>query len=653
MKYQWPSKNQWRQFFRILTKEEKISFFVLLSFFFTSFLFLSVDFYFKKTKLAPAEGGGYIEGVVGSPRWIQPIYAPLSDIDRDLTELIFSGLVKYGENGLEPDLAKDYKILEDGKIYEFYLRENLFWQDGNPLTVDDVIFTIETIQNPEIKSPLRGSWLGVEVEKISDKALRFKLKNESSIFLENCTLKIIPKHIWENISPQNFPLSPLNLNPIGSGPYKLKKISQDKEGKIISLKLVRNPFYFGKKPHLSEIIFKFFDSQEKLIEAFKLAEIKGFSLTSPTDLANLTNLSNLYHFSLPRYFAIFFNLKNSKVLLEKEVRLALNYGVNKSQILDKILQGYGKIVQSPILPDIFGFKEPQIIYQFDIGKAKEILEKAGYSMGESGFREKIIKKELAFQFKSNLSLGSRGKEVEELQKCLAKDSQIYPEGEVTGYFGQKTKEATIKFQEKYSQDILKPYNLEKGTGEIGGKTREKLNEICFEKPEEKIPLKFSLTTVNQPILVEVAEILKNQWKELGVEVEIKTSDISAFERDILRKRDFETLLFGEVLGLLPDPFPFWHSSQKGELGLNLANYENKKVDEILEEARKSFDRKEKLEEFQNLLIEDTPAIFLYNPDYLYFVSKEIKGIKEGIIVDPSKRFTNIENWYIKTRRVFK
>jgi len=157
-------------------------------------------------------------------------------------------------------------------------------------------------------------------------------------------------------------------------------------------------------------------------------------------------------------------------------------------------------------------------------------------------------------------------------------------------------------------------------------------------------------------LIQVATILKKQWEQLGVEVEIKTFDINTLEREVLRERNFEALLFGEVLGSIIDPFPFWHSSQKGELGLNLANYENKSGDKLLEDNRQSLDekeRKETLEQFQDLLIEDSPVVFLYNPDYIYFTSSEIKGINGNIIIDPSKRFTNIDEWYIKTKRVWR
>ena len=655
-----PTKNQWRQFLKILTKKERIIFFVFLFLFFGSSLSLAINFYFKNTEIRPAEGGRYIEGVVGSPRYINPIYAETSDVDRDLVELIFSGLMKYDlESNLQPDLAESYKILEEGKVYEFYLKENLFWQDSHPLTANDIVFTVKTIQNPEIKSPLRVNWLEVGVEKISERTIRFRLKNSSAVFLENCTLKIIPEHIWKDIPPQNFPLTFQNLKPIGSGPFQLKNLNQNEQNQIISLDLVRNPKYFKEGPNLSQITFYFFKNEGDLIASYKKGEIKGFSLTS---IKNFTNTLEggggvvVYSLSLPRYFAVFFNPEKSKVLSEKGVRQALNYGINKEEILKEILGNKGKITESPILPEIYGFEKPSKIYENDVEKAKEILKNAGFVESENGKLVKVVKKAPGFQLKSNLRFGSQGVEVKELQKCLALDSEIYPKGEISGYFGNKTKEAVIRFQEKYKKEILEPQGLEKGTGDVLKSTRTKLNEICFKGSEEVIPLEFSLATVDQPILKEVAERLSQQWEALGVKVEIKTFDVSSLEREVIKPRNYEMLLFGEVLGQTPDPFPFWHSSQKRDPGLNLAMYENKKCDKLLEEARGSLDekiRKEKLEEFQGLLIEDVPAVFLYNPDYLYLVSKEIKGLNTKMIVDPSKRFSGIEDWYIKTKRVWK
>lgn len=652
----WPSRNQWFQFLKILSKKEKVLFFF---FFFLSsgaFVFLLINFYFQNTEIKPTPGGIYIEGVVGSPQYINPIYAPLNDVDQDLTELLFSGLMKYDEKGeIVPDLA-NCQIQEDGKIYECNLKKNVFWHDGERLTTDDVIFTIKTIQDPEYNSPLRADWLGVEVEKVSDLTIRFKLKNPYPPFLEYLTFKILPKHIWEKISAQNFRFSELNLKPIGSGPFQFKELKENDLGKPISLTLVSNPNYYGKTSNLSQIAFKFFEKEEDLISAFQTKEIKGFSISNPQNYKFLKESCCSFAFSMPRYFAVFFNPEKSKVLAEKEVREALNYGVNKKEILEKKLDNKGSIVDSPILPEIYGFSSPDKIYQFDLEKAKSILENAGFKENETGKRIKTIQKEMEFQFESDLKTGSSGKEVEELQKCLAKDPDVYPSGEITGFFGNLTKEAVIKFQEKYKEEILDPWGFKKGTGIVSKTTRKKLNEICFGKPIENLPLSFTLTTVNQPLLIEIANSLKEQWKNLGVEVEIKTFDLPTLERDVIKPRNYDALLFGQVLGLILDPYPFWHSSQKSDPGLNLALYENKTVDNLLEEARKTQDSQErtkKYEEFQNILINDEPAVFLFNPDYLYVVSPEIKGITPKIIANPSQRFSGIENWYIKTHRVLK
>jgi len=657
MSFKFPKGYQWLQFFNVLSQREKILFFLFLFTFLSSGIFLSINFYLKNTEIVPAKGGIFVEGIVGYPALINPLFAPLSEVDMALTELIFSGLLKYNLEGkLELDLAKEYQVLENGKVFEFKLKENLFWQDGKPLTVDDVVFTVETIKNPQVASPLRPAWLGVEVEKVSDEIVRFKLKESSNIFLENCTLKIIPKHIFENIPPQNLKIAN-NLNIVGSGPYKLAGISQNKEGKIVSLELIENPFYYGKKPFIPAISFHFFEKPENLISAFNQGEINAFSL-SPTQNFNLPLNSRLIYFRFPRYFAVFLNSKNSEVLAEKKVREALNYGTNKEEIIQKVLFGRGEKIELPLFTELYNLKPPENLPKFDPEKAKELLKEGGFSLDENGKMVKIEKKEPLFQFKSDLKVGSQGKEVEELQKCLAKDPEIYPEAEVTGYFGKKTKEAVIRFQEKYRQEILEPVGLKRGTGQVKEKTREKLNEICFEKIEKKIPLKFTLVTGEEEILKKTAQILKEQWEKIGFEIEIKTYDLATLEREILRKKDYDALLFGILLKFSPDPFPFWHSSQRGELGLNLANYSNREVDKLLEEIRKIFsedERKEKLEKFQEILISDSPAIFLFNPYYNYVISFNLQGLPPNniFLADPSKRFLNIQDWYLKTKRVLK
>jgi peptide/nickel transport system substrate-binding protein len=651
-KYQWPSSSQWYHLPEILTKKEKTLFLGFFILFLCSSGFLAINFYFKNTEIKPAVGGEYVEGLIGHPRFINPIFASANDVDRDLTELIFSGLMKYNAQGeIVPDLAQEYEIKEDGKIIEVCLKENIFWHDNEKFIVDDIIFTIKTIQNPDYKSPLRANWLGVKTEKIDDQKLRFELSNPYSAFLERLTLKILPKHIWQDISPENFPLSKYNLEPIGTGPYKVKNLKQNQDESVVSISLERHKNYFAQKSFLKRISFLFFDNMEDLLFSAQKKEIKGFALLPPFPTDIKQEKLNEHSYSLPRYFAIFLNPQKSRFLKEVETRQALNYATNKAEIIEKILLGKGKIVVSPVLPEIYGYELPSVSYEFNPEKAEQLLEKAGFEKREGKFVE-IIKKQ-SIEFKSQLTTGSRGEEVRALQTCLSQMPEIYPSGQITGYFGSATKQGVIKFQEKFSDEILKPWGYTKGTGIVGKTTRTKLNEICGQGEEKIFPLKFVLITAQDPLLQKTAELIKEQWGNIGIEIEIKAEPVSQLEGDFIKPREYECLLFGEVLNIIPDPFPFWHSSQIKDPGLNLSKYENKKADELLEKIRISSDpkdRQEMYEKFQNILLQDAPAVFLYSPDYVYFISQEIKGIETGLIADPSKRFAGIENWYIKTKR---
>ncbi len=642
---QWPSKKQWLQLFKVLNKKERIVFFISLGLFLVSSFFLAINFYLKATEVQPAVGGRYSEGMVGTPRFINPIYAQSSDVDRDLVEIIFSSLT---------DIAEKIEVRDEGELYHIHLKENVLWHDGEALTADDVIFTIRTIQNPDYKSPLRANYLGVEAEKIDNYTVRFKLKNAYSAFSERLDFKIMPEHIWQSISPQNFLLTNYNLQPIGSGPYQFQSIKQGKANAIISLNLVRFKKYFDSpQPYLSAITVRFYESEEDLVNAARRGEIDGFSVSSPGffELFERSSFTE-YTLSLPRYFAIFFNSDKSRLLAEDEIRQALNYATNKQEIINNVLLGRAQVVNSPILPDVYNYQSPTTIYEYNPEKAETLLAEAGLEK-INGKWVKVIK-ETIVEFKSELKVGSRGNEVTGLQTCLSRDPEIYPEGKITGYFGSQTKAAVIKFQEKYYEEILEPWGFKSGTGMVGRTTRTKLNEVCL-KPPKETPLQFTLITVEDAILKEIASAIKNQWQSLGIEIEIQTYPVSQLTQETIKPRDYEMLLFGEVLGEIPDPFPFWHSSQVKDPGLNLAKYENNKVDKLLETARVSQDadvRAQKYEEFQDILIEDAPCLFVYRPDYVYFVSKKIKGLKTEIIVDPSKRFSNIENWHIKSKRAW-
>lgn len=649
-----PTLAQWQHFFKIISRKEKITFFSLIALAIISAGVLITLVYQEHTAVIAADNGTYIEGAIDQPRFLNPVYADSRSIDQDITALLFTGLLEYDKNGKIVNGMAEYKISDDGKTYEFTLNNDLYWSDGKPITADDAIYTIQTIQDPAYKSPLRSRWLGVETEKVSDLVFRLKLKDPYASFLESCTLKIIPKHIWETVSAQNFPLSPLNLDPIVSGPYKLKLKNFAKDGSIASIDLEINPKFQGKKPYLAKISFVLFSDYNDLIAAFKRGKVQGFSPNQDTIQSNLKEITT-YSYSLPRYFAIHFNPENNEALSDVKVRTALAYATDKQEILTTALAGKGEIADSPLASNIYGIPGPATIYNYDIQKAGQILDDAGYKLGEDGLRSKTVNRQHAFQFNKTLLKGTNlTNDVKELQKCLARE--VMPDLEVNGNYGDKTVEAVKLFQEKYRSYILDPQNIKDANGETKQATREKLNEVCFPSGDSTTQLNITLTVANQKPFTAVAELIKQQWQKIGVTVNINAIDTASLEREIVKPRAYQALLFGQALEMIPDPYPFWHSTQIVDPGMNFSQYENKDADKLLEEIRQTTDqnsRNEKLKSLEDLIAKDEPAIFLYNPDYVHIVSKEVKGIQTSVITDPSRRFAEIANWYTATKRIWK
>lgn len=656
----WPSKKQWLHFFNVLEKKEKIAFGIILMLFVSSFIFLASSLYIKNTNVVPADGGRIKEGVLGQPQFINPLYSPLSDIDKDLTELIFSSLMTYDNNGnIIPDLINEYSIENDGKTINFSIKENAKWHDGVALTIDDIIFTIDLVQDPEYLSPLRTNWQGVEIEKISDYKALFKLKQPYSGFEESLVnLKILPKHIWKDASVQSMTSNTaLNvLSPVGSGPYAVKKTLQKKDKSIKSMMLTANKDYYGNIPHIQRIDFYFYSNENDLLNNLKKGNLDSGNIEISNYKEGSFKKYDLAPLKTPNYFAIFLN-NQKKPLNTKEIRQALSYLTDKQEIADKILGGKGEIIDSLLLPSFYGLNSPANALSYDESKGQKILDSNGYVLNNDGIRTKIIEKSSGFKFSQTLQVGSNNTEVKKLQECLASDQEIYPSGTISGKFGQETKAAVIKFQEKYRDDILTPNKLTAGTGKVSGATIKKLNEVCFVVPSEEIPLSFILKTTSNPTLAATANLIKEQWEKQGIKIEIQTITEDEIKK-VIRERNFDILLFGEKLGGIPDPIPFWHSSQRVDPGLNISLYQSDKADSLMEKARKysnseDENRKKTLEELQDIITSDAPAIPLFTTDYLYLINKKIKGNLTQKIIEPSKRFADVSNWYIKEKRTWK
>ena len=507
---------------------------------------------------APAPGGSLVEGLLGSPRFINPVLA-LSDADRDVTALAYSGLLRATPDGSYiPDLAQEYSVSEDGRVYTFVLRPGLTFHNGKPVTAEDVVFTVQKIQEPALKSPLRANWDGVVAEAPDARTVRFTLPSAYAPFVKNLTLGILPKALWSTVSAEEFPFSELNATPVGSGPYRVASVSRTASGIPSSYELVPFAGYSLGRPYLS-LTLRFYQSEDSLMQALEGGEVDAASGISPEKLAGQDSI-NIATTPLNRVFGVFFNQNQSELLRQRPVRSALNAAIDRSDLIQRVLGGYGTALMGPVPPSLLaldaGSSTPQ-----GIDTARAILERDGWELNEAGV----------------------------LQKTTGKGSSA-----------------------------------------------------------EVVTLSFDLATANVPELRAAAQYLSDTWGQLGVQVNVKVFEAGDLSQNVIRPRKYDALLFGEVIGRELDLYAFWHSSQRNDPGLNVAGYANATADQVLEELRQTADRAARAslyEQFAAELAADIPAVFLYAPDFVYSVPKDIQGLDLGLVESPSDRFLSVTQWH--------
>lgn len=330
---------------------------------------------------APARGGSLTEGLLGSPRFINPVLA-LSDADRDLTALAYSGLLRATpDGGYKPDLASGYTVSDDGRVYTFTMRDGATFHDGTPVTAEDVAYTVQKIQDPALKSPLRANWDGVIAEAPDARTVRFTLKAPYAPFIKNLTLGILPHALWGGASDEEFSFSELNSSPVGSGPYRVEKVTRTASGIPSSYQLKPFAGYALGQPYLS-LTLRFYQNEDDLVQALKEGDIDAASGLSPEKLAGLKG-ANIATAPVNRVFGVFFNQNQSELLRQKPVREALDAAIDREDLVSKVLGGYGTPLSGPVppsaLPQLEGSSTPK-----GLEAAREMLAQDGWEMGENG-----------------------------------------------------------------------------------------------------------------------------------------------------------------------------------------------------------------------------------------------------------------------------
>ena len=517
--------------------------------------------YRSLTKEISTTGGIIKEGIIGQPQYINPVLSFSNDInkpDRVLEYLIYPSLFRLDKTGdLSNELVDSYTVGDNGKEYIFKLKSGINWDDNTPLTIDDIIFTLQTIQNPAYNSPISSALKGVSITRVDDSTLKLNLNSSYSPFLSNLTFGILPKHIWQNLEPSAFLLSEANLKPIGAGKFKYKSIQKKKDGNIASITIEKNPNYFGEKPNIENFTLVFYSKEEEMIQDFKQNNLQAI-----TQLKSSLSDSSRYQLNamnIPQSFGIIFNIKDP-LLSNKEIRQSISNAINRQPIINGILQNQATLINGP-LTQFNQYYVPTDV-AFDIEKAKKTLDDANWKdIDGDGIREKDNKK-----------------------------------------------------------------------------------------------AEFTILVANGNKVDEVTKTLQAQIREIGIQMNIELVSFADLSANQIRDRSYQALFLGLGLNIYPDPYIYWHSSQITSPGLNLSQYTNINTDGYLETARTNTDTNvitSSLQQFQQQITSDVPAIFIYSPKYLYYTNPIIKNITVSIGNSSVDRYASISEWSVKTKRVLK
>lgn len=521
--------------------------------------FLGFLSFSRQTISLPDTDGTYREGIAGAPQLINPLLAQYNQVDQDLTSLIFEGLTRSnGEGGVEPVLAESWQVSNDGLAYLFKLRRDVRWQDNEPFQADDVIFTIGLMQDPDFPGvPYLGElWRTVTVQKLDDYTVRFILPEPFPAFVDFTTIGLLPQHLLADISASDLLNHPFNLDPIGTGPYQVDRVTAQ------FVRLSINPVYHETKPRLTEVEFRFYPTYQETIAAYQAGEIDSISYIPPQAIPTVQNLNtlNLYSARMSGYTVIYLNLRHPEetpFFAQPSLRQALMFALDRPALINQALNGQGMIATGPIRAWNWAYNPNQPLLSFDQAKARGMLEADGwFDRDKDGIRDK-----------------------------------------------------------------------------------------------DGRPFSFTLLTSDDPDKIAVAEMIKAQWQQIGINITLDVVGAGLSER--LNQHNFEAALVDIRLSGDPDPYPLWHETQIDN-GQNYGGWNNDQASLLLETARTITNtgrRNDFYYEFQDIFAEEVPALILFYPVYTFGVSEEVFNVQVGPMSNSSDRFRTMPDWYKMTRRV--
>jgi peptide/nickel transport system substrate-binding protein len=329
---------------------------------------------------APRSGGTFVEGVVGQLGSLNPLFGAATAGPNDLDALLFEPLVRVLPAGsVQGRLASRWEVSPDGRTYAFTIRPNARWSDGTAVTADDVVFSVRTVQDPQFPGAvLNQSWKDIIATAVDSNHVRFALPGHNAGFLANLELlDILPAHLLAGKPMAELASASPNLNPVGTGPFRLVANLGDR------IQLERNPFAW-RKPWLDTMTIRSFPSQAAALDALDRGQIDGLANLTPSGAAQerANQQVSVLTASTYQYAELLFNLKSDEPYFQDvSVRQAIAKAIDRTAIIRDVLGGQAVPDDGPIPRSIswaYDSGAPQPTY--DPGAAAKLLDKAGWAL---------------------------------------------------------------------------------------------------------------------------------------------------------------------------------------------------------------------------------------------------------------------------------
>ena len=501
----------------------------------------------------PSESGGtMVDALSGEPSGLIAMIAGESSASA-IASNIFNSLLKYDKNlELTGELAQSWEVSADQKSITFHLKPNLKWADGQPLTSADVLFTWQTVTDDHTRSPYGADYKLVKKTETPDpNTFKVTYAQPYAPALDSWSgLHILPKHLLQGQDINNTAFA---RHPVGSHYYQL---DQWKKGESISLK--RNPNATQGQAKIDRLVSRIIPDRAAQFLELMADNIDSMSLNSIqyarifTSRPDLTAKIAQYKELGNSYTYLGFNLKR-KPFDDVRVRQAINYAIDKQEIIDGVLLGLGLPVASPYKPGTRWSNPKLQPYPYDPQKAIALLKEAGF-------------------------------EDHDHDGILDKDGK---------------------------------------------------------------PLSFEILTNQNKEREMSAVLVQRRLKEIGIDVKIRVVEWATFISRFIKTGDFNVVLLGWGLGLEPDQFNIWHSSQQAPGQFNFIGYHNPKVDKLLEAGRLELNPDKRMKiyhQFAEILLQDSPVVYLFAGYGLPAIHKRVKGIDDP--APPAGIAHNAYDWYI-------